>query len=90
MGVSHEKSLEIAKKIDEGDLSEKPGWVRWSLHPMTTNSEVQYFLDALKDIIMYSTEWEDDYHYDKSKNEYYHKSDDGSKLLEVKNWFKFS
>ena len=90
LGVSHEKSLEIARKIDEGDLSEKPGWVRWSLHPMTTNSEIQYFLDALKDIIMYASEWENDYHYDKRKNEYYHKLDDGSKLSEVKDWFKFS
>lgn len=48
--VSHEKSQEITWKITHGDLSEKPGWIRWSLHPTTTGAEVKLMLDALSDI----------------------------------------
>ena len=31
--VSYARSKEITDKINHGDLSEKPGWVRWSLAP---------------------------------------------------------
>ena len=90
LGVDQEHSDAIAKKIDEGDLSEKPGWVRWSLHPVTTDWEVQYFLNALEEIIQNADEWRKDYYYDKHTNEYYHKSDDGSRVRQVENWFRFS
>ncbi len=90
LGVSHEESMRIAKKIEEGDLSEKPGWVRWSLHPVTTDSEMKYFLNAVDEIIQNAGDWKDDYFYDITTNEYYHKSEDGTKLKEVKNWFNFS
>ena len=42
--VSYEKSQEITDKINHGDLSEKPGWVRWSLHPTMTNEEVELMI----------------------------------------------
>lgn len=89
LGVGKEQSMAIAEKINEGDLSEKPGWVRWSLHPVTTNWEVEYFLGALKEIIQKSNDWKKDYYYDKHTNEYYHKSDDGSRLKQVEDWFRF-
>lgn len=90
LGVEKEQSMAIAKKIEDGDLSAKPGWVRWSLHPVTTNSEVEYFLKALKEIINNSDEWKKDYYYDKHTNEYYHKSEDGTRMKQVEDWFKFS
>ncbi len=90
LGVTHEESMRIAKKIEEGDLSEKPGWVRWSLHPVTTNAEVEYFLNAVDEIIHNANDWKEDYSYDKTTNEYYHKSEDRTKLKEVKSWFNFS
>jgi len=89
LGVSHEESMRIAKKIEEGDLSEKPGWVRWSLHPVTTDSEMKYFLNAVDEITRNAGDWREDYYYDKATNEYYHKSEDGTKLKEVKSWFDF-
>jgi selenocysteine lyase/cysteine desulfurase len=42
--VSYEKSQEITDKINHGDLSDKPGWVRWSLHPTMTDSEVELMI----------------------------------------------
>jgi len=73
--VSHERSLEITDKINHGDLSEKPGWVRWSLHPTTTYDEVQFFLDALKETCKKHETWSENYVYLKNKNEFLHKTE---------------
>ncbi|MDA3891901.1 MAG: aminotransferase class V-fold PLP-dependent enzyme [Salinivirgaceae bacterium] len=86
--VSHEKSHEITNKINHGDLSEKPGWIRWSLHPTTTNKEVYYFVDAVKQIVENIKEWEKDYNYDNKKNEFFHKKASTDTFQEVKEWFK--
>lgn len=89
LGVTQEQSDTIVKKIEAGDLSEKPGWVRWSLHPVTKDSEVELFVDSLREIIQNASEWKNEYFYDKGTNEYYHKQDAGLKLREVESWFKF-
>jgi selenocysteine lyase/cysteine desulfurase len=85
--VSYEKSREITDRINSGDLSTKPGWVRWSLHPTTTDAEVDYFVDSLREIVINHEAWAKDYTYNKSTNEFKHKTfvqDDY--LLE---WFTF-
>ncbi|HOK38905.1 MAG TPA: aminotransferase class V-fold PLP-dependent enzyme [Bacteroidales bacterium] len=74
LDVTHEKSHLITSKINEGDLSEKPGWVRLSLHPTMTDSELNYIIDALKDIAENHKIYSKDYIYDKHKNEFYHKN----------------
>jgi selenocysteine lyase/cysteine desulfurase len=86
--ISYEKSHEITDKINHGDLSEKPGWVRWSLHPTMTDQEVYDFIDAVKQIIAYKNEWIEDYIYDRKKNEYFHKDFPSTTTDEIKNWFK--
>ncbi|MFA8433176.1 MAG: aminotransferase class V-fold PLP-dependent enzyme [Marinifilaceae bacterium] len=68
--VSYEESQRITEKISAGDLSEKPGWVRWSLHPTTTNAEVHLFGKALGQIIANYEVWKQDYTYNKRKNEF--------------------
>ena len=42
--VDPKRSRRITEKIDHGDLSEKPGWVRMSIHPTTPDAEVEYLL----------------------------------------------
>src|SRR5690606_11762350 len=39
--VDHEKSQYLTNKITEGDLIQKPGWIRMSIHPTTTNAEIE-------------------------------------------------
>jgi selenocysteine lyase/cysteine desulfurase len=73
--VSYERSLSITDKIDHGDLSEKPGWVRWSLHPTMTDNEVYFFLQAVKNITENFDEWGRDYVYLKKTNEFLHNSE---------------
>jgi len=73
--VSHELSEEITNRINEGDLSLKPGWVRWSLHPTTTNKEVELFIRALGDIINNFEEYSIEYTYFPKENIFRHKNE---------------
>jgi len=61
--VSHEKSKAITEKINRGDLSEKPGWVRLSLHPILTNKELDYIANAIKEIVQHYKEMSKNYSY---------------------------
>jgi len=80
-------SKRITDKINEGDLSNKPGWVRLSFHPTMTDAEVQYVLDAVRQIGVHAKEWEKDYMYDRRSNEYSHKADHGQLRRTVEEWF---
>ena len=84
--VSYEKSTEITEKINLGDLSEKPGWVRWSLHPTMKNEEVQLMITALKDIAENIDSYKNDYKYDNRTNIFRHKNEVDKQNL-VENWF---
>ena len=70
LDVSYEKSQKITNSISSGDLSEKPGWVRLSLHPTMTDEEVVYIADALRKISKNHKEWSKDYTYNKHTNEF--------------------
>ncbi|NWF89940.1 MAG: aminotransferase class V-fold PLP-dependent enzyme [Ignavibacteriaceae bacterium] len=72
--VTPQMSKQITEKIDHGDLSEKPGWVRMSIHPIMTDAEIDLILDAIEKIARNISEWKEDYIYDIHKNEYYHKN----------------
>ena len=85
--VDPNRSKIITDKIDQGDLSEKPGWVRMSIHPTMTDEELKTIIDGITQIVMNIDEWSKDYVYDKSKNEYFHLSSNGSELNKIKNWF---
>ncbi|MCX7611382.1 MAG: aminotransferase class V-fold PLP-dependent enzyme [Ignavibacterium sp.] len=85
--VDQNHSRRITSKIDQGDLSEKPGWVRLSLHPTMTNDELYFIIDAISQIVKNIDKWEKDYYYDKSKNEFYNKNQSRSELEKIKEWF---
>jgi selenocysteine lyase/cysteine desulfurase len=86
LNVSHEKSKQITDKINQCDLSEKPGWVRLSIHPTLKNEELYYIIDAIKQIQRNHLEWAKDYSYDRRTNEFmYNKSINDS--INVESWF---
>lgn len=72
--VSHERSQEITDRINHGDLSAKPGWVRLSLHPTTTDREITDIIEAVRDITANIDDLCDNYNYNLKKNEYEHKN----------------
>ena len=88
--VDPEQSHEITDRIDRGDLSLKPGWVRLSLHPTMTNAELDHTLTAIEEIAAHHEEWGRDYTYDPHTNEFTHTSGDDSTLSRIHSWFNLS
>lgn len=68
--VDREFSNKITKKINTGDLSEKPGWVRLSLHPVMTDKELDFILDAIGQVASQPERWSSLYQYSSHTNEY--------------------
>lgn len=90
LGVSPEKSREISQKINSGDLSEKPGWVRLSLHPTMTDQELDTVIDGLSQLAKNYPEWAKEYVYEAKTNEFKHQSElTLDKAETVKPWFSF-
>ncbi len=82
------RSHKITEKINRGDLSEKPGWIRVSLHPTMTDDEVKYILNAIKEIIDNADEWSKDYKYNPRTNEFYHISFNDETDATLDKWFQ--
>jgi selenocysteine lyase/cysteine desulfurase len=87
LNVSYQDSHKITSLINHGDLSQKPGWVRWSIHPTTRNQEVSYFTNALEQIVENIDQWAKDYHYNKYKNEFEFVGNQ-KEPFEVDQWFR--
>jgi selenocysteine lyase/cysteine desulfurase len=84
--VSYETSQEITDKINHGDLSDKPGWVRWSLHPTMTNEEVEIMISALKEIVANIETYKNDYVHVKRSNVFRHKNQNTDAEF-MRDWF---
>ncbi len=73
LGVSYEQSHNITGKINTGDLSEKPGWIRLSIHPTMTDEEAHTLVRAVTELCENHEEWSKEYVYDLATNEFYRK-----------------
>jgi len=69
--VSEEYSRNITCQIDDGDLTQKPGWVRLSLHPTMSDAELATVLEAIEDIANNHQLYAQDYTYHPLQNEFY-------------------
>ncbi len=86
--VDPHRSHRIAEQIDHGDLSNKPGWVRLSIHPTMTDAEIDFILAAIRETTKRAGEWEKDYSYSSSTNEYRCLRESGNASPDVASWFK--
>src|SRR5690606_14219458 len=85
--VDEETSHYLTNKISQGILTEKPGWIRMSIHPTTTNDEVDYILNSIKEVALNHQEWAKDYNYHNSTNEFTHIKETSFEKDLVSNWF---
>jgi selenocysteine lyase/cysteine desulfurase len=85
--VDKEKSHYLTNKITEGDLIQKPGWIRMSIHPTTTNAEIEYVCDSIKALAENHEEWGNEYSYNKKSNEFSHSKAVSSGVM-IKDWFR--
>ena len=89
LNVNKDSSKKITQKINSGDLSLKPGWIRMSIHPTMTNDEVIYIMDAIESLSKNHDIWSKDYFYNSKSNEFKYKNKEFSKnnFLRAKEWF---
>jgi len=85
--VDRAYSHKITDKINAGDLSEKPGWVRLSLHPIMTNEEVRYITDAIEQIATHPHRWMGLYEYSLHTNEYLPIEKSTNLKSQITQWF---
>ena len=86
LNLDRDTSKTIEQKILEGCPSERPGWVRMSIHPTMSNNEVEYICDAIGEVAKNYKRWSNEYHYNPIKNEYHHKKYNSPEFEIVKTW----
>ncbi len=72
--IDRETSHHITEEIDHHNLSEKPGFVRMSLHPTTTDAELKIIMDAIADVAKNFDKYSKNYRYDEHSNEFIHQT----------------
>ena len=78
----------IIGKIYQGEFSLKPGWVRISIHPTTTNDEANFVCNAIKEIAENGQNWAKEYLTHGAT--YHHISEDKEVTSACQeNWFEF-
>ena len=87
LNVDWETSHRITEKINRGDLSEKPGWVRMSIHPTMTDNELDLIIQAINAVALNADKWVEDYNYVVEVNEFFHKTNEKELKKEMSNWF---
>ncbi|MBU0473624.1 MAG: aminotransferase class V-fold PLP-dependent enzyme [Bacteroidetes bacterium] len=88
--IDPSRSKSITDMIDKHDFSQKPGWVRFSLHPTMTDTELAFIMDAIEEIVNKIDLYVNDYKYNSSNNEYYHISETNKTTHYLNDWFYFS
>ncbi len=68
--INKPSSCRIEAMITNGDLTEKPGWVRISIHPTTTDKEAAYIADSIISIVEHSEEWSKKYAFNKEEGDF--------------------
>jgi len=69
-GIDQVQSKKITDKIDVGDLSKKPGWIRISLHPTMTDKEVLFIIESVKSLTENHHDWSQDYELNSDTGQY--------------------
>lgn len=85
--VDQETSNKLVDEITIGDLIKKPGWIRMSIHPTTSNEEINFVCESIKALAENHKTWALDYQYDKASNEFNHKNKTNFEENLVSSWF---
>jgi selenocysteine lyase/cysteine desulfurase len=86
--VDQETSNNLVSQISLGDLMKKPGWIRMSIHPTTTNQEIEYVCDSIIALAANHQDWSQSYYYESKNNTFHHMDDQLLEKEMVKNWFQ--
>jgi len=70
LDIDFHESKRITDMINIGDLSAKPGWVRISIHPTMLDSEVDFIINSLAEVVTNYQKWSADYIFDSQLGDY--------------------
>ncbi|MFD1552361.1 selenocysteine lyase [Putridiphycobacter roseus] len=87
LAIDSIRSQKIFEEISNGNNTDKPGWIRLSIHPTTSNEEVSFMIHALADIINNIETYKKDYQYDNSSNDFEYIGENNFQEIEPVNWF---
>ena len=87
LNVDQITSNRIKDEILHGCNTQKPGWIRLSLHPTITNSELDFICKSLNELTENIEDWSKDYEYESLKNDYVHKFVTPIEKELVTSWF---
>lgn len=85
--IDQQESEIITNELLQKNLSNKPGWVRISLHPTMTNEELLFICDAIQKVVLNYEEWQKPYEYNASNNEFENVLIEETLSEDVKDWF---
>jgi len=90
LNVDTDQSCSITSKINDGDLTSKPGWVRMSIHPTMTDEEMHLIMNAIEDVAKNHEELGKNYTYNEKSNEFVYKEDVYAQKNKARaeSWFK--
>jgi YD repeat-containing protein len=86
--VDQETSRDLVCSITSGDLIRKPGWIRMSIHPTTTDEEIRFVCDSIVALAENHIEWSKEYQYDGKTNNFRHVNEPTEIAEKVKGWFE--
>ncbi|MFT6193615.1 MAG: selenocysteine lyase/cysteine desulfurase [Cognaticolwellia sp.] len=70
--VDQDTSSKITQQIDSGDFAEKPGWIRASFHPTTSDKEVAFVVEAINQVTENIALWGKEYRFNPASGDYEH------------------
>lgn len=85
--VDQQRSADLVEQLEQGCLLDKPGWIRMSVHPTTTDEEVEFLCDSIEKLAQKFEDWQKDYKYSSTTNEFVHKTFDSVENELVAKWF---
>lgn len=90
LNLNAKKAEEIYCSIKDGDNTDRPGWVRLSIHPTTSNEEVSYMINSIKFIVENIDNYRDKYSYDQAINDFIYNGEKNFTEINITDWFTFS
>ncbi len=80
--VNKETSKKITSRINVGDNSLKPGWIRLSIHPTHSDMEIRFMINAIQELAANHGEWSKAYHINLVNGCIRHKKSDKTHVME--------
>lgn len=86
--IDEKRSRAITNELLEKNQTNKPGWVRLSLHPITTDEELLFICNAIQQVALNYKKWQKDYEYNPATNEFENPRIKDTIEREVNEWFE--